>query len=117
MKIDRMAVYQKFDGHCSYCGEAIEFRRMQVDHFWPQFLAHSEPEFDNNRFGNLMPSCAKCNNHKHGNRPEDWRRQLQQQVRMLRANAQFQRALRYGQIIITESPIVWYFEKVGAKRC
>jgi 5-methylcytosine-specific restriction endonuclease McrA len=110
-----MAVYQKFDGHCAYCGEALEFKRMQVDHFWPQLLARHEPELDNNRFSNLMPSCAKCNNHKHGMRPETWRKQIYRQVEILRRNANLQRALRYGQISITRSPIVFYFEKVSAK--
>ena len=88
---------------------------MQVDHFWPQCLAHFESDLDANRFSNLMPSCAKCNNHKHGMRPETWRREIYRQVEMLRRNTNFQRALRYGQISITQSPIVFYFERVSAK--
>ena len=28
----RMAVYNKFDGHCAYCGCEIDISDMQVDH-------------------------------------------------------------------------------------
>ena len=33
MKINRRAVYEKYDGHCAYCGRAMEFGKMQVDHY------------------------------------------------------------------------------------
>jgi hypothetical protein len=111
MKIDRQKVYERFNGHCAYCGKEIEFKQMQVDHFWPQFLAHLQPDLDNNRPGNLMPSCRKCNNFKGGLRPEDFRKELSKQVERLRKNSQFDRALRFGQIETAESPIVFYFEK------
>lgn len=111
MKISRQKVYQKYDGHCSYCGKEIEFSEMQVDHYWPQFLAHFE-KLDNNRDENLMPSCRKCNNFKGGMKPELFRSELQLQIKRLRKNAQFDRAVRFGQIQITEKPIVFYFETV-----
>ena len=111
MRIDRKAVYKKYDGHCAYCGREIGFKKMQVDHYWPQFLAHHKPEIDNDCFENLMPSCHKCNIHKHGMRLEVWRQELQLQIARLRKNAQFDRALRFGQIRITESPIVFHFER------
>ncbi len=111
MKINRQAVYEKYDGRCAYCGREIEFKKFQVDHYWPRFLKHYETGIENNRFDNLMPSCAKCNNHKHGMRPEMWRSELSKQVARLRKNAQFDRALRFGQIEINESPIVFYFEE------
>jgi len=110
MKIDRQLIYQKFGGRCAYCGREITVKQMQVDHYWPQFLAHFQPNLDNNRIENLMPSCAKCNNHKHGMRPEIWRKELELQVTRLRKNTQFDRALRFGQLQITEKPVVFYFE-------
>ena len=111
MKIDRQRIYKKFGGRCAYCGQPIEFKHMQVDHYWPQFLAHQQPGVDNNRFENLMPSCHKCNNHKHGMRPETWRSELQRQVSMLRKNSQFDRALRFNQIAVDEKPVRFYFEQ------
>lgn len=113
MAIDRQKIYQKYGGRCAYCGENIAFKAMQVDHFWPQFLSHFQPYLDKDREDNLMPSCRKCNNFKGGMRPEDFRSELQKQVERLRKNAQFDRALRFGQVNITETPIVFYFETVG----
>lgn len=115
MKIDRRKIYNKLNGRCAYCGHEMEFKAMQVDHYWPQFLAHHQPDMDNNRDENLMPSCRKCNNFKGGMRPEEFRSEVAKQVQRLRKNAQFDRALRYGQVAITQSPIVFYFEcvKVG----
>lgn len=113
-KIDRKTVYKKFGGRCAYCGEPIEFNRMQVDHYWPKFLAHFQPNLDNNRFENLMPSCQSCNIHKHGMKPEVWRNELSRQLSLLKKNAQFKRVLRFGQIEITEKPIEFYFEKLTA---
>jgi len=111
MKIDRQAVYDKYNGHCAYCGGQLTQSRMQIDHYWPQHLAHIFPKLDNNRFENLMPSCQPCNIHKGGMEPEVWRGELQRQVSMLMKNAQFKRCLRFGQIIITEKPVVFYFER------
>ena len=113
MKIDRRKVYEKTGGRCAYCGIPLEFNRMQIDHWWPQFLAHFEHDKDNNRFENLMPACQKCNIHKHGMRPEVWRAELQRQVSMLKHNAQFDRALRFGQVEIVDKPIVFWFEQTA----
>ena len=114
----RMEVYKKCNGHCAYCGCVITYKQMQVDHYWPQCRKHHQPGSclkaislkENEDIKNLMPSCRKCNIHKHGWPPEEWRRQLQRQIVMLRKNAQFDRALRFGQIEITETPIVFYYE-------
>lgn len=114
MKIDRQKVYNKYNGHCSYCGGDINFDSFQVDHYWPRHLSH-ESKMDNDRFGNLMPSCQKCNIHKHGLRPEKWRSELQRQISMLKKNAQFDRALRFGQVVITEKPILFYFERLAVE--
>ena len=107
----REKIYQKYSGHCSYCGKEIEYKDMQVDHYFPQQLKHWLGDVDINFYENLMPSCRQCNNHKHGMRIEEWRSELSLQVKRLRKNAQFDRALRFGQIKITESNIVFYFEK------
>jgi len=115
MKIVREEIHKKYNGRCAYCGDKIDIKKMQVDHFWPQFLAHFQPDLDNNRPENLMPSCRKCNNFKHAMRPEAFRAELALQVTRLQKTAQFNRALRFNQITITESPIVFYFEKYPNK--
>ncbi len=110
MKIDRIAVYNKYSGHCAYCGEEITLKNFQVDHKHPKCLSHFEPDLDTNRQDNLMPACRKCNNHKAGMRLELFRSEIGRQVERLKKNTQFCRALRYKQIKITESSIIFYFE-------
>ena len=34
-KDERMAVYEKTNGHCAYCGCELEYKDMQVDHVIP----------------------------------------------------------------------------------
>lgn len=31
----RQKVYEKYDGHCAYCGCKLEYKDMQVDHINP----------------------------------------------------------------------------------
>ncbi|MCI5852291.1 MAG: HNH endonuclease [Clostridiales bacterium] len=31
----RQQVYEKYGGHCAYCGKALEYKEMQVDHLIP----------------------------------------------------------------------------------
>lgn len=45
-KTERMAVYQKTKGHCAYCGCALEFSAMQVDHVVPLDAASRSTEGD-----------------------------------------------------------------------
>ena len=110
-KKTRIEIYNKFNGHCAYCGTEIPYKQMQVDHYWPKFLTHFQSNLDNDRFENLMPSCQKCNSFKGGMRPEEFRHELGEQITRLKKYAQFDRVLRFGQIKITEKPIVFYFEK------
>jgi len=111
-KADRLKVYNKYDGHCAYCGREIEYKDMQRDHLFPQFLSELQSGLNNDHIDNLMPACRPCNTAKGGMRLEMWRDELALQVKRLRKNAQFDRALRFGQIEITESPIRFYFENI-----
>lgn len=112
MSINRAEVYNKFNGHCGYCGCELIIKQMQVDHIFPVHLKYYFPERDHDRTENLMPSCQPCNIHKGGMLLEDWRRLLGRQVSMLQNDARFKRALKFGQISIHEKiPIVFYFER------
>ncbi|MFA6090028.1 MAG: HNH endonuclease signature motif containing protein [Candidatus Woesearchaeota archaeon] len=61
--IDRQKVYEKYSGRCSYCGDPVEFKKMTVDHLYPQLLK-DKTEIDIDCFENLMPSCKSCNSLK-----------------------------------------------------
>lgn len=43
-KQERMEIYNKYGGHCAYCGKEIEYKDMQVDHIKPIFRGWSEEE-------------------------------------------------------------------------
>ena len=109
-KATREIVLAKYEEHCSYCGCLLTLKSMQVDHLHPFSRSHFENDLDPNRIENLMPSCRKCNGFKGAFRLEDYRYELQLQVERLAKNAQFMRAVTFGQVKITESPIVFYFE-------
>lgn len=111
MKIDRKKVFDKYKGHCAYCGEKITKEAFQVDHIHPKKRSHWNPDLNENRFENLNPSCRKCNLFKAAFDLEVFRREISYQVTRLKKNAQFMRALVFGQITIQESPIVFYFER------
>lgn len=71
-KTEREIVYQKYDGHCAYCGKKIEYKDMQIDHFKPLRAWNSE-DSGSNEMSNLMPSCRRCNHYKRANKLETFR--------------------------------------------
>ena len=34
-KSDRIKAYEKYNGHCAYCGKEIEYKEMRIDHIRP----------------------------------------------------------------------------------
>jgi 5-methylcytosine-specific restriction endonuclease McrA len=126
----RELVWVKYDKHCSYCGEEIEYNQMQVDHLIPQrnFLVHIKNEWkvpnwlkhltesDVDHFDNLMPSCRVCNKWKDTHDIEQFRIEIQEQLNRLKSNSSnYRMALKYGMIKENNEPIVFYFEKHNAK--
>jgi uncharacterized protein (TIGR02646 family) len=111
MKIDRRTIWSKYNGHCAYCGCEIDLKKFQIDHFVPKSNAYKY-EGNINGESNLMPSCAKCNNHKIGMAIELWRHEIARQADIaLRSSTAMQRALKWGLIKITPQAIVFYFER------
>jgi 5-methylcytosine-specific restriction endonuclease McrA len=122
----RLQVYEKYQGHCGYCGETIEYKDMQVDHVIPQsefyrkidkkigipdFLSHLTP-MDLNHIDNLMPSCRICNKWKDTFDIDGFRKQLSEQLdRLNNYSSNYRIAKKYGLIQETYKPIKFYFEK------
>ena len=74
-KKKREAVYVKYDGHCAYCGRAIDIKDMQVDHFLP-LRAWGIEDAGTDDISNLMPACRMCNHYKRANSLETFRRYI-----------------------------------------
>lgn len=104
MKIDRQAVYKKFDGRCAYCGDFIEFEEMQIDHLCPK-----RNNGENNP-DNLMPSCRLCNHYKRANSIETFRGLLLDMRRKLENIYIFRVARKFGMIRWREWYGEFYFE-------
>ncbi|WGS45730.1 HNH endonuclease [Burkholderia sp. JSH-S8] len=127
-KAQREQVRQMFGGRCAYCGAGLT-ARWHADHFKPvrrdleivqtargnRFKSGppTRPEFD--VFENFMPSCAPCNIDKHAMDLEEWRKKLSRTLDVLNGNyPTYRHARRFGLLIETSAPIIFYFERVAA---
>lgn len=117
-KKTRELVYNKYNGHCAYCGCKIEYKDMQVDHIIPIFRnVDGEKPYGNIRgtddISNYNPSCRSCNKRKGTFSIEGFRTQLEAcHERMMRDNANYRQMIRYGQIkLINDGKIKFFFEK------
>ena len=117
MKINRQDVHEKYNGHCAYCGEEILFKAMQVDHIRAKVIFNTGhiskiPKYGVDDIKNLNPACRVCNNWKHRLTTDEFRHEIQQQVKRLRKySAQFRMAERYGLVTETGTLDKFYFEK------
>ena len=114
----REAVHKKFDGRCAYCGTIIEYKQMQVDHYYPQCKA----KFYKNRFridvhaaDNLMPACRRCNHYKRARTPKQFRELMQGLHERLEAIYILKVAVDFGMATIRPFDGRFYFEREAAK--
>ena len=122
-KQEREAIYQKYDGHCAYCGGELE-KGWHIDHLKPVVREFEitqtgikytgKLEFpENDTFENKMPSCPSCNRLKSSMQLETFRTIIFGMVNPLnKYHTQYQVAKRYGLVKETEIEIIFYFEKV-----
>lgn len=103
---ERRQIYNKYQGHCAYCGCEITFRQLRVDHIYPLNRGGAD------ELSNMNPSCHSCNHRKHTLTVEDFRKALERQPDVLmRDNVTYRNAIRYGQIKVVNPAITFYFEK------
>ena len=108
-KATRQQVYDKYHGHCAYCGRKIEMKEMQVDHIIPIAYSCYGPRdkaeevrkmFEDesiNAIGNLMPACRACNFYKSINDIERFRNRIKSELdHTCRHSFQTRLAMQYG---------------------
>lgn len=127
-KAQREQVRGMYGGRCAYCGELLS-EHWHADHFEPvrrdlkivqtergyryRSGPPTRPEYD--VIGNYMPSCAPCNIDKHAMSIEAWREKLSRTLQVLNKNyPTYRHARRFGLVVETAAPIVFYFERVVA---
>lgn len=113
-KKTRIAVYNKYDGHCAYCGKKLEYKDMQVDHLIPKqreyFKKYSEDEI--NCFENYMPSCRRCNHYKRAHSLETFRKMVEEiPKKLLERNYIYKVGIDFNLIKPNEHGIIFYFER------
>lgn len=129
LKALRQQVYNKYNGHCAYCGKEIKMSEMQVDHataFAQQWYAKKEKcdevkqmiaDDSINNIDNLMPACRACNFYKGINDIDGLRRRILTDLEhTCRSTFQTRLAMQYGMIEYKPWDGKFYFEKGGKKK-
>lgn len=125
----RQLVYDKYNGHCAYCGCALEYKDMQVDHIESVYKKSIEEAtrihdetgkwifVDNtstqdDSLTNLMPSCRQCNYYKSSMDIEGLRYCIKNQLEHTCIDTfQAKLAIKYGIIEFKPWDGKFYFEK------
>lgn len=111
----RLEVYDKYKGHCAYCGKEIEYKDMQVDHLIPyqreRFKKYTEEEIE--CFENYMPACRRCNHYKRAHSLEIFRQMIEEiPFKLTRDNYIYKVGLDYGLLEEHRYKVKFYFEKL-----
>jgi hypothetical protein len=104
-KAVRKQVYEKYDGHCAYCGRQIAYKDMQVDHIKAKYVGGAD-ELDN-----YNPACRMCNFYKGTMDINHFRDQLKMVRERLHKVYIYRLSLAYGLIKEKDNDIEFYFEK------
>lgn len=102
----RKQVYQKYNGHCAYCGCDLAYKDMQVDHVTSVYGNNGSNDIEN-----LMPSCRMCNFYKSTFSIEVFRKNLETLHERLQKTFIYRLALKYGLIEEHKIKIKFYFER------
>ena len=102
----RKQVYEKYNGHCAYCGCDLAYKDMQVDHVTSVYGNNGSNDIDN-----LMPACRMCNFYKSTFTLDKFRKNLETLHERLLKLFIYRLALKYGLISEHKKDVVFYFEK------
>jgi 5-methylcytosine-specific restriction endonuclease McrA len=115
-KTDRISTYNKFDGKCAYCGVDLLISQMQVDHIEPRRRGDiNNPNVTNgrNHISNYNPSCRSCNASKGTFSIDEWRKQIEHKITILkRDSATFRICERFELVKVQKNDVLFYFEKL-----
>lgn len=105
-KAERQQIYEKYNGHCAYCGCEMEYKDMQVDHVKALYIGGSD------ELSNMLPACRSCNHYKHTLDVEEFRQYLAGiSHRLMRDSIPFQVAVRFGLVRHMGDNVTFYFEQ------
>lgn len=112
----RQQVYDRYNGHCAYCGCELDIKDMQVDHLDSVYRAEIEGREADNSIDNLMPACRMCNFYKGTSTIEELRKKLRKfESERLGEDFTTRLAYKYGMVEFWYWDGKFYFEKEFAK--
>lgn len=107
---ERRTIYDKMGGRCAYCGEALAYEDMQVDHVMP---LRGFDDDSGDTLNNMLPACRSCNHYKRGNTLEGWRKILEATPATLERDCYtYRQAVRFGMVTPTPRKVTFYFERL-----
>jgi 5-methylcytosine-specific restriction endonuclease McrA len=108
----RIAVWEKYNKFCAYCGTKLEYKKMQVDHFYPQRNPRFAKSYgiDVDSIENLMPSCRRCNHYKGALLPDAFRKRMMTLHKRIADLYIAKVAVDYGIVILTPFDGKFFYE-------
>lgn len=104
-KADRLQVFNKYGGHCAYCGREMGIKEMQVDHMIPLRAGGAD------EMCNYMPACRRCNHYKRGSSLEAFREMIEKIPEKLQRDSYiFKVGVDYGFFEVREKNVTFFFE-------
>lgn len=101
----RKKVWEKCDYKCAYCGEPLEYSKMQIDHITPKFKGGE------NKIDNYNPSCRQCNFYKSTLDLESFRSKMSSIIDRIKKPFIVRLAIKYNIIHFKTFDGIFYFEK------
>lgn len=107
----RQAVYEKYGGHCAYCGRPLAYKDMQVDHVVSRYSSRYTDPADIDVLASYNPSCRACNCRKGTLSIEGFRCEIKEQAKREMQRFQARMSVAYGLLEYhPEREITFYFE-------
>ncbi len=114
----RQQVYEKYNGHCAYCGCELEYKDMQVDHVDSVYRAEYNHRDVDDTVNNYMPACRSCNFYKSVYSIEQFRNNIETMlIGKLHKDFNYKMLVKYGMVREEFKPVKFYFEKQGVYNC
>lgn len=113
----RDLIFNKFGGHCAYCGCEIKRDKFHIDHLIPVRRGTTDIQLKglirgSHEIKNYNPSCISCNSSKNEMSIEVWRKELSLKImRLNRDSSQYCLMKRFGLIKETGIEVKFYFER------
>lgn len=103
----REKVWKKYGCKCAYCGEDLQYEKMQIDHIEAKYLGGEDD------IKNYNPSCRQCNFYKGTFSIEGFKKQLATITERIKKPFIVRFALKYGIISFKPFDGKFYYEKLN----